>query len=284
MTVAGIIVVLALTGRPGPQRMADSPAVKEWIDAVTAHRPGTIDAPLITIGNAALADLQQIRQNVASVLKQHVASVDERNAVLRRGALLHMDIALLLPEEASRFTENDVPASHGRQEVARIFHSTDGRVAGLTVDTAHWWFATELLKQIRPDPAADPFVVAWIRDADAELKEAEKYFGGRSTRAVRWKHAFASAGCLARWGVTSRLPTRCGSRSNGSSRRTSGFSISPRAFSGPRRWRSGISTPPDSSTSGRAPRSRPLNRQSSRWRMPVSGPDSRRAPPPRCAI
>jgi len=236
MTVAVIIAVLALTGRPGPQRMADGPAVKEWIDAVTAHRPGTIDAPLITIGNAPLADLQQIRQNVASVLEQHVASVDERNAILRRGALLHMDIALLLPEEASRFTENDVPESHGRQEVARIFHSTDGRVAGLTVDTAHWWFASELLKQIRPDPAADPFVVAWhraviayfesmgsfgvpsfaipraltvvpddplilmyagalhdvtasdhmqalrddrrvhIRDADAELKEAEKYF------------------------------------------------------------------------------------------------------------
>ena len=78
--------------------------VREWMAAVEQHTPGQVDAALITIRDwtderlrVLQADLVRfLRRNPpleASTLKLDVREIRER--ILRRGAMLHADVAML---------------------------------------------------------------------------------------------------------------------------------------------------------------------------------------------
>jgi len=178
MIVTVLVAALTVSAPYGPQRNAD-PQFTEWIDAVAAHRPGAIDPPLLRIADEQPAFFLHVRDKIGSLLEAHVPSLEERNAILRRAALLHTDIALLLPKEASVFTEIPVPGRPGRRpttEVDSIFFASDGQFEGTVDETAHWWFASEILREIRPDPGADSFVVRWHRAVIAHF-EAMGSFG-----------------------------------------------------------------------------------------------------------
>ena len=184
MMVPVLIAALTVAASPVPQQAAD-PQLTEWINAATAHRPGAIDPPLLEIAQEQPAFFEEIRKKIASLLERQVPSLEERNAILRRGALLHTDIALLLPEEASAFTQIPVPGSASRRgttEVDSIFLATDGQFEGTVADTAHWWFASEVLRRIRPDPGADAFVARWHRAVIAHFEGTGSF--GRASFAI----------------------------------------------------------------------------------------------------
>jgi tetratricopeptide (TPR) repeat protein len=182
-TISCILAAVTLSAGPGLQRTFDLHLVGEWIEAVRVHQPGVVDAPLIKIAEMPTAVFDEIRVKLRAVLEAQFTDVEERNAILRRGALLHTDIALLLPQQAAAFTKirvlPDSSNQRGTAQVDSVVLSSDGQFAGMTVETAHWWFASELLKQIRPEPGSDPFVAAWHRAAIAHF-ESTGAFGGAS--------------------------------------------------------------------------------------------------------
>jgi tetratricopeptide (TPR) repeat protein len=187
-----------------------------WLSAVEQHQPGTADDAarlFASVGTAALtrfsADLVSLgdllaraqarsagsdprseitfgdRQfTIAEVqqllgLSEQEAKGGDLTRILRRGMLLHTDIAVLVPpDERPRI---------GRPEVSVL---RDGRQDSVAYSqNAHWAFARTLADALRPDPARDATVRQWYRAssaylqgrgdlaaADAQLERARKLF------------------------------------------------------------------------------------------------------------
>jgi hypothetical protein len=72
------------------------------------------------------------------------------NAILKRAAMMHTDIAVIAPPEGSG------------EDVVVV---TDGRFDGYADTARHWSFARALLSELRPEPRSDPFVLRWYRAA-----------------------------------------------------------------------------------------------------------------------
>jgi hypothetical protein len=80
--------------------------------------------------------------------------VTDPNAILRRGAMLHMDIALYVRETAP----------FQRREFTLTRHSTDvkdGQTIDVANNTLHWRYARILLDATAPRAAGDPWVRQW---------------------------------------------------------------------------------------------------------------------------
>ena len=124
------------------------------------------------------------------MLKALYPTVDVRNDFLRRAAVLHTDIALLLPEQAAEFTLKDVtvvadPSTtrlHPPRERDQVVFSNDSEYLASAEDSAHWWMASELLRGILPDAGSDPFVALYHRAVIAHF-ESMRLFGS-ATHAV----------------------------------------------------------------------------------------------------
>jgi len=88
--------------------------------------------------------------------------------IARRGALLHVDIALRgvaeRPEWGAIAGEPRPSVQPGVAIVA------DGRLQQTTSAAGHWRFGRYLLDRVKPDPARDPVAVAWYRGAAAWLQ------------------------------------------------------------------------------------------------------------------
>jgi len=160
--------------------------VKEWAMAVAEHNPGKSDPAAVIIGSWALDDLGPAIDLVMSLAPPSVYSsrqaavVDARikrelgklqapgdaqvreslglsdnevrqgglNRLLKRGALLHTDIALLGLETGP----------HHIDERLGVFE--DGRVT-IQPKNIHWEYARRLLDFIYPLPSEDPIVRQW---------------------------------------------------------------------------------------------------------------------------
>lgn len=85
---------------------------------------------------------------------------DAGNRILRRGAFLHADVALLAAEDFSR---------SGSQGSAAAFVVEDGRSQGRRYQTVHWKLGRSLLSAITPDESRDPTALLWYRAASAFL-------------------------------------------------------------------------------------------------------------------
>jgi tetratricopeptide (TPR) repeat protein len=85
---------------------------------------------------------------------------DAGNRILRRGALLHADVALLAAQDFSR------SASQGSDAA---FIVEDGRTQGTRHQTVHWALGRSLLSAITPDESRDPTALLWYRAASASL-------------------------------------------------------------------------------------------------------------------
>jgi tetratricopeptide (TPR) repeat protein len=80
--------------------------------------------------------------------------VTDPNAILRRGAMLHMDIALYVRETAP----------FQRREFTLTRHSTDvkdGQTIDVANNTLHWRYARILLDATAPRASGDPWVRQW---------------------------------------------------------------------------------------------------------------------------
>jgi tetratricopeptide (TPR) repeat protein len=118
-----------------------------------------------------------------------------RNRLLKRGAILHTDVALevLL---GNRSRARSVP--DGLQEFT--LKLPDGRSQGMAVDVGHWELARSLLDKVVPAAARDEFVRGWYTATAAYLASLEQLVPGHFTRGF---HLFPDdadllffAGCL----------------------------------------------------------------------------------------
>jgi hypothetical protein len=117
---------------------------------------------------------------------------DDRNRLLKGGAMLHADIAMLVDLQPREFTPPPFPA---RASVPRIGWSATQRVVayapdadyrGLKYGVIHWDFARTLLDAVTPDPSRDVFVRDWYR-ATASYFTGELFFGEAKPH---FEHAF----------------------------------------------------------------------------------------------
>ncbi len=175
--LSAILASLLAVGAP----QADLDVVRTWIDDVLVHRPGTIDQPLIDIATWKREDLDTVRRILHAVLQRERIPV--RNDILRRGALVHMDIALLMPERAAEYVESDAherfifdqfekPRIVNRRDPDQLVTSLDGEYVGAEVESAHWSMARGLLHDVYPHPSADEFVRRWYRAVAAWFESA----------------------------------------------------------------------------------------------------------------
>src|SRR5574338_1510323 len=78
---------------------------RRWTDNVLAHQPGVVDQPLLDIAAQSADHLDIVRRRIRDLVRK--MPMDRRNDILRRGALAHMDIALLMPERAADYVQSD---------------------------------------------------------------------------------------------------------------------------------------------------------------------------------
>jgi len=162
-----LVVIAIAAAAPRGQATQRAPAspgvtVDNWVAAALAHRPGTTDPPLYEVARASLTSFDVIARRLRGTLERSVPEPEARNDVLRRGALLHTDIALLLPDRAAAaFPSAD-----------EVVVSADGLFLDRDTGTGHWWFASWLLSLVRPHSPADEFVTLWYRAVAAHFQNA----------------------------------------------------------------------------------------------------------------
>lgn len=177
-----LLVAGARTGLEAQSAPAsDYLRVLRWIEAARTHRPGVVDDPVLEVSAWGAREYELIRINLNRALAQRFSSPAERDDVIRRGILLHTDIALLLPERAATFHELPAPPPdpyrRRREErrSTRVAAGLDGQFVDSETITAHWLYGRLLARELR-EPAKDPFVSAWYR-ATAAWFEAEYLLG-----------------------------------------------------------------------------------------------------------
>jgi tetratricopeptide (TPR) repeat protein len=89
------------------------------------------------------------------------------NRLLKRGAMLHADIAMLAEESLIRAAEPAVPGGPPGRGPVRV---SDGRAVGADNTDRHWEMARALLEIVTPEPALDEWVHRWYRAAAARMR------------------------------------------------------------------------------------------------------------------
>jgi tetratricopeptide (TPR) repeat protein len=190
----------------------------QWIQAVEEHEAGTADEPVERARLWGRTELDEIRRDLRAVLGlirrprqdlfydvdssevgPRVASIvytqeeieelrllasaargrGDANRLLKRGALLHTDIAMLAPPDAIDARGNPRPTS--LREVT--LQMDDGRQTGLVDSVGHLELARRLLDQVmlnpakddRPRPSSDEGVRLWYQATCATLLADENY-------------------------------------------------------------------------------------------------------------
>src|SRR4051812_43777529 len=181
------IAMLALLLLPAHASQTESEVVRvvrHWVDAARVHQPGIIDRPLLDMSLESPEHIDIVRHHLRTVIKVDLPSLDAQTELLRRGALMHTDIAVLLPQQAAQFTTRDLPTALDpysdrppiRNQTNALVFSVDGQYMAGSEESAHWWMARLLLSWIRPHPSADPFVALWYRAIAARF-EGARLFG-----------------------------------------------------------------------------------------------------------
>jgi hypothetical protein len=104
-----------------------------------------------------------------SLLQESLGLTDEEahgwdvNRILKRGALLHTDIAMLVAQGAVR------PRGSSSSRAARSFMALDGRVIGSDIVLFDWEFSRNLLGGVLPDPDRDQVVRLWYVAASSYM-------------------------------------------------------------------------------------------------------------------
>jgi len=155
-TAVGLALALVravLAAQPLPPELA----WRAWFVAALEHRPGVADQALVEIGTWGFGEFDTLRRHLRDGLDHEFDREAVRQDVIRRGILLHTDIALLRPDLAVRF---DRLQRHSPMPMVDM--SRDAQYLGQFKTTAHWAFARELVERL-PDGARDPMARAWYR-------------------------------------------------------------------------------------------------------------------------
>jgi len=160
-----------------PQEPPANPVVRRWITAAMGHHPGEVDRALLDVAAMPPETFRAVFTDLEKALRQELRGsyLEARNDVRRRGALLHTDLALLLPEQAAAFKWKDAlapfvsagPVGPGRAPVRgpldSLVYSVDGQYLASEVESGHWPFASWLLAGVKPDASSDEFGRLWYR-------------------------------------------------------------------------------------------------------------------------
>jgi tetratricopeptide (TPR) repeat protein len=204
--------------RPPSEQDARFQRLRKWLDAVEQHEPGTMDVPAITIGAWSRRELHALNRDVKALLDavrleaQNSTSVHPARPLavllglanratalraIRRGALLHGDIAMLVPAERDR-VEGPIPDDTSRV----LFWVSDGRNEGFEPSPLHWDLARTLLDQVRPAPSSDEMVRLWYVATAAHM-HTQGSLGDLTSHLERAQQLFSSdadvwfySGCL----------------------------------------------------------------------------------------
>jgi len=190
--------------------------LRAWIAAVEQHQTGTDDAAARRVAAWPQAQLEQLRSDLAPVLTlirrpdttgfqtatatgiprmvlysdrdleqlrdiaAQAASRGDANRLLKHGAMLHTDIALLVPGEGP-------PATPSAASFTLQFG--DGRQLGVINASGQWEIARALMDSVtrpggRPDPGSDDFVRRWYQMTAAYLIAAAQLDSAHFVRAV----------------------------------------------------------------------------------------------------
>ena len=216
-------LIAALVFSVPSQTAADEPIARmsDWIAAVERHKPGTADAPARIIGAWPRADLRDFQAdltfflgvveavnglpprkrpilrpsrlrprpvvNAMRGLAKEIAQRPDWDRFLKRAALLHADIAMLVPLERSAVqtpSPQADPPSPQADPLRRRRASSSGRIIvetedGVALDieygTLHWDIGRTTVESAAPDPARDETVRAWYRATTAYLEREEQF-------------------------------------------------------------------------------------------------------------
>jgi tetratricopeptide (TPR) repeat protein len=153
--------------------------IEEWREAAVQHNPGESDSSAEKIGSWDEEDLELVikfvtklasqsvkkaRRNLSKASTRRILQLTDQevrggnlNRVLKQGALLHTDIAMLGLE-----TKGNAKAG----EPMALFD--DGQVAVLSKNRS-WEFARKLIDSVSPSPSEDPLVRQWYIATTAYL-------------------------------------------------------------------------------------------------------------------
>lgn len=184
------------------QRVAPEPSVlgiqrlRQWLDSVERHEPGKADASALEVDSWSRRELEQLFADVHALLEQidrpgrrpsrRLTPADTRelqelarreaqrgpNLMVKRGAMLHADIVMLVPSGTVRAQQ--LPPSPDAQPLAPRTPSArvvDGSETGIEYSAVHWDFARSLLDAVAPDPSRDEIVRLWYRATAAFFAE-----------------------------------------------------------------------------------------------------------------
>jgi len=181
--------------------------LQSWATAVREHEPGKFDAPASRMNDWAPSELRTALEDVRTMMRFLAAAREtlqtaaassgaipfdfaitlwedeevlgltddevvrgDQNDILKRGALLHADIAILAPF-STRFGIQPSPLS--ANDVVYLY--SDGRLQGVGFAGVHWTIARGLLDEVRPDPSLDEIVALWYRATGAYLQTHQAF-------------------------------------------------------------------------------------------------------------
>jgi tetratricopeptide (TPR) repeat protein len=149
-----VAVIVGAMPVQAPRAPTDPRAIKAaWIDAVSAHLPGQLDASALTIA--------RWPPETMSIVIDHATGSDV--AVLAKGLVLHTDIAI-----AERNAGTAGPARG-----ARNLMLLDGTAVGPIGRSPHWTLARRLADALAEQPKGAPIARTWYRAITA----AQQHWG-----------------------------------------------------------------------------------------------------------
>lgn len=170
------LILLALASDLSAQQAPPVPIARRWILAAMQHEPGKVDDALLDVAGWSNDQFENVRRSLKDAIAKTIDDRGRRVDVIRRGVMLHTDIATLTPDRAATFDRIGESAPRGSAWLRgqwlpppgsdSVVVGVDGQFVGLEEVTAHWPFARLLIRQI-PDAGLDPFVVRWYRATTA---------------------------------------------------------------------------------------------------------------------
>lgn len=151
-----MVLLLAPTARA--QEPTDR--LPQWLAAVKAHEPGNPGKAALDVAQWPGVELEEVileARRYARALDK--TRQDEANALLLRGAVLHADIARLIPDDMERRSPKQ----------QRIFIVSDGREQGTRFVSLHWELGRSLVDAMAPAPATYPGALKWYQETAKDL-------------------------------------------------------------------------------------------------------------------
>ena len=163
--------------------------VEEWRTAAVQHQSGEPDSAAVTIGGWDEMDLELVAKFVVKLaslsekkakrtlaraslrrvlqLTDHEVRLGNLNRVLKQGALLHTDIAVLELKTGGK-PNTSAPVA--------VFY--DGRM-GTLPKQVHWEFARQLINSVSPSPSEDPLARQWYIATTAYMQSRRLFVYAR---------------------------------------------------------------------------------------------------------